>query len=652
MMTMDYGARLRQQIAESQNVKRQTEKSFGQDIAIIGMACRFPGANDLDEYWKVLSEGIDAVDEIPSERWDWREYYDEDPEAAHKMYNRWGGFIEGIDQFDPLFFKISPKEAELMDPQHRLFLEIAWRTLEHAGYAGNALAGSDTGVFAGCTNSHYSKRYQLAKQSEDYYLAALGNWNAALASRLSYFLDFHGPSLLIDTLCSSALSAVHAACNSLRRKECSVALAGGVNLILVPEHFIAGSKLKAHSPDGRCKSFDHRANGFTSGEGVGAVLLKPLSVALDDHDTIYGLVKGSAVNHDGRTNGIMAPNPKAQARVIGNALQDAKISADSITYIECHGTGTALGDPIEIEGLSQAFRMHTRENQYCAVGSVKSNIGHLEAAAGIAGLIKVLLAFQNKKIPASLHYEKANPHINFEKSPFFVNTSLSSWKSQGPRRAGISSFGLSGINAHLILEEQPNLTSVPSANNNVSLLPVSARSEDALMELLGRYRRHLEKHPEYSLADICWTASVGNAHHKHRIALITMTREEMWNLLNQCCLKGKQSGFYFPGVFHGVVAEADIINVHQVSNDGGTMQGRGLIEQAATNYVSGQAVNWRAINHGNTLRRIPLPPYPFEYVRCWAGEGEMEQKKPQSQKKLPCMISKHPLLGRRLGAVG
>jgi len=320
----------------------------------------------------------------------------------------------------------------------------------------------------------------------------------------------------------------------------------------------------------------------------------------------------------------MAPNPKAQARVIGNALQDAKISADSITYIECHGTGTALGDPIEIEGLSQAFRMHTRENQYCAVGSVKSNIGHLEAAAGIAGLIKVLLAFQNKK-----------------------------WKSQGPRRAGsISSFGLSGINAHLILEEQPNLTSVPSANNNVSLLPVSARSEDALMELLGRYRRHLEKHPEYSLADICWTASVGNAHHKHRIALITMTREEMWNLLNQCCLKGKQSGFYFPGVFHGVVAEADIINDHQVSNDGGTMQGRGLIEQAATNYVSGQAVNWRAINHGNTLRRIPLPPYPFEYVRCWAGEGEMEQKKPQSQKKLPCMISKHPLLGRRLGALG
>lgn len=645
---MDYGSILRQQVTDQQQQLRQSD-SNRHDIAIVGMACRFPGADNLSEYWELLSSGVDAVDEIPTERWDWRDYYDVDPEAAGKMYNRWGGFLKNIDRFDPLFFRIAPREAELMDPQHRLFLETAWRALEHAGYAGDALVGSNTGVFAGCTNTHYSRRYQLARESDDYYLAALGNWNAALASRVSYFLDLHGPSLLVDTLCSSSLSAMHAACNSIRKKECSAALVGGVNLILTPEHFIAGSKLRAHSADGRCKTFDHRANGFTSGEGVGVALLKPLTAALEDHDTIYAVVKGSAVNHDGQTNGIMAPNPKAQARVVLSALDDADVAADSISYIECHGTGTSLGDPIEIEGLTKAFRSQTQARQFCAVGSVKSNIGHLEPAAGIAGLIKILLGFQHRQIPPSLHYEKPNPHIDFPETPFFVNSRLTQWDSQGPRRAGISSFGLSGINAHLILEEPPESAKNSGDACDAYLLPLSARSEKALTIMVSRYQQHLSNYPEISLADLCWTAAVGNAHHKHRLALVAGTREDFISLLEQLKVIQERPESKLPGVFRGTVTETDLASVHLSAGSRDAVSSINSLEELASSYVKGQAMSWDAINRVGQCRHVPLPPYPFDYVRCWPEDDDPvhgDQAAPMLDR-----IQQHPFLGRRLGGV-
>ncbi|WP_052700683.1 beta-ketoacyl synthase N-terminal-like domain-containing protein [Methylocucumis oryzae] len=369
------------------------------DVAVIGLSGRYPKANTLNEFWQLLSAGVDAISEIPAERWDWRDGFG---------YSRWGGFIEGVDEFDPLFFQISPRDAERMDPQERLFLQIAYACIEDAGYTPLGLSEQrKVGVFVGVMNSLYAAR--------------ASHWS--IANRVSYALDFQGPSLAVDTACSSSLTAIHLALNSLATGESDVALAGGVNLILDSSHFqlLSDMTMISHSP--YCRAFGANADGFVDGEGVGAVLLKPLAQAIADDDRIYGVIKASAVNAGGKSNGFTVPNPTAQAQLIANAISRAKIHPRAISYLEAHGTGTALGDPIEISALTKAFQQSAAgsavETGYCALGSVKSNIGHSESAAGMAGLTKVLLQLQHQQLVPSLHSAQLNPAINFEQTPFF-----------------------------------------------------------------------------------------------------------------------------------------------------------------------------------------------------------------------------------------
>ncbi len=516
-----------------------------EDIAVIGMSCRFPKSPDLDSFWQLLSTGKDAICEVPEKRWRWQDWYSEDPQAtSNRTYSRWGGFVDDIDLFDPLFFQISPREAELMDPQQRIFLEVAWECLEHAGYAAASLAQTPVGVFVGCSNNGYYQRIAPKLTASDY-SAGIGNQNAIIANRVSFLLNLRGPSVLVDTMCSSSLVSLHAACQSIRQGECSMAIAGGVNLQLSPEYYVAMSRMKMHSPDGRCKTFDSRANGIVLGEGAGAVLLKPLRQALADGDTVYATIKGSAVNHDGQTNGLTAPNPRSHAEAIAQALAGAGLSADRISYVEAHGTGTSLGDPIEIEGLTKAFRQSTQHQQFCRIGSVKTNIGHLESAAGIAQVIKVILALQHRQIPPSLHFEQSNPLIPFAETPFIVNTQLRAWESEGSRRAGLSSFGIGGTNAHIILEEAPVVESkTSSVERPIHLLTLSAKTDKALLELVDRYATHLAAHSTATLADICFTANTGRSHFSHRLSIVADSTVELCLKLSALKNGQKLSGVY------------------------------------------------------------------------------------------------------------
>ncbi|AUB35492.1 Glutamate-1-semialdehyde aminotransferase [Nostoc flagelliforme CCNUN1] len=509
-----------------------------EDIAVIGMSGRFPQSPNLQSFWQLLSEGKNTITEVPSLRWNLQDWYDKNPDAPNKTYSRWGGFIEHIDQFDPLFFQISPREAELMDPQQRLFLEVAWEALEDSGYSPESFAQTQVGVFVGCSNNGYYQRIARALNPSDYN-AGIGNQNAMIANRVSFLLNLRGPSILVDTMCSSSLVALHMACRSLHQGECTTALAGAVNVLLSPEYYVGMSRMKMHSPNGRCASFDHQADGIVLGEGAGAILLKPLSQALKDGDCIYAVIKGSAVNHDGRTNGITAPNPRSHTEVICQALDAAGISADTISYIEAHGTGTSLGDPIEIEGLTKAFRKYTDRQQFCKIGSVKTNIGHLECAAGIAQVIKVILAMQHRQIPPSLHFQQPNPLIPFAQTPFEVNTKLCPWESAGLRRAGISSFGIGGTNAHIVIEEAPlaiqnskfKIRNEDAMERQEHLLTLSAKTEKALIELISRYETHLAAYPDLDIGDICFTANTGRSHLQHRVSAIASSTSGLHQLL-------------------------------------------------------------------------------------------------------------------------
>jgi acyl transferase domain-containing protein/acyl carrier protein len=489
-------------------------------IAIVGMGCRFPGgATSPRAFWQLLREGVDAVREVPKDRWDIRRYYDPDPEMSGKMYSRYGAFIEDVDRFDAPFFGIAPREAAQMDPQQRLALEVAWEALEHAGQSPNGLAQTATGVFLGvCTYDYSLLQLTDPRRVETY--ASSGAAPSILSNRISYLLDLQGPSLTVDTACSSSLVTVHLACQSLRRKECNVALAGGVNLMLSPITTIALCKGRMLAPDGRCKTFDAKADGYVRGEGCGIVVLKRFSDALDNGDFISGLIRGTAVNQDGYGNGLTAPNLLAQQAVIRQALEQAQIRPDQVGYIETHGTGTSLGDPIEVEALRATYGEARPPGNACALGSVKTNIGHLEGAAGIAGLIKAVLALQHKTIPPHLHFTQLNPHISFEKTPFFIPTRLHDWPSgNDPRYAAVSSFGFGGTNAHIILSDAPTPSRRDTADRPLHILTLSAKTEQALTELAHRYKEHLETSTE-SWADVCFTANAGRTHFSERVAVV------------------------------------------------------------------------------------------------------------------------------------
>ena len=490
-------------------------------IAIIGMGCRFPQAKDPQSFWQLLRHGVDAIAQVPQERWDIDEFYNLEPGTPGKMYTRWGGFLNGVDSFDASFFGISPREVERMDPQQRLILEVAWESLENAGIAPETIAGSQTGVFVGIGNYDYCRLLTKDLDRVNAY-DGTGNTLCIAANRLSYFLNLRGPSLVTETACSSSLVALHFACRSLQSGETNQCLVGGVSLMLSPEPTITYSHARMMAADGRCKTFDASADGYVRGEGCGVIVLKRLADALRDGDKIQAVVKGTAVNQDGQSNGLTAPNGPSQQAVIRQALANAGVSPTEISYVEAHGTGTALGDPIEVKSL-KAVLMPREADKPCWLGSVKTNIGHLEAASGMAGIIKVVLALQNKEIPPHLHFERLNPYISLEETTFEIPTELKSWSvGTESRLAGVSAFGFGGTNCHAILGEAPDPiaeTKVQPPERPYQLLALSAKSYAALLALAQNYQDFLSCNSEVSLADVCFTANTGRSHFDYRLAI-------------------------------------------------------------------------------------------------------------------------------------
>ena len=554
---------------------RDLEHSSHQPLAIVGMALRFPGASNPDAFWQLLAEGRSAISEIPRDRWDIDRYYDADPAAPGKMYVRKGGFLERVDEFDAGFFGIHPREAVAMDPQQRLLLEVAWEALENAAQSPAALAESATGVYLGMAGSDYLRLLLEDADRIDTYTATGGSTSLA-AGRLSYLLGLQGPSLVLDTSCSSSLVAVHLACRSLRARECRMALAGGVNLIQSPDSTIALCKSRMLAPDGRCKTFDQSADGIVRAEGCGVVVIKRLADAVQDGDYVHAVIRGSAVNQDGRSGGLTVPSGPAQERVIRSALSDARVDAADIDYVEAHGTGTSLGDPIEVHALISALCGGRPADRPLYLGSAKTNIGHMEAAAGIAGLIKTVLAMQHDCIPAHLHLEKLNSHIDLQGAPIRIPTSDTPWGSDGrPQIAGVSSFGFSGTNAHVILEEAPRAQLPLPLPAGPQVLMLSARSPQALAEMARRYVAWFEAHPELSPADVCFTVGTCRKTFEYQAAFTGASLEELRQGLEVFAPDGACDSW-----------------------------------PAAPPLVEG--------------RRVPLPTYPFERSRYWIDRAHSE----------------------------
>jgi len=519
-------------------------------LALIGIGCHFPGgATSPQAFWELLCSGTDATREVPTDRWDVRKFYDPDPNKSGKMNTYRGGYLERIDQFDPHFFGISPREAMWLDPQQRLLLQATWEALEDAGQVADRLAGSNTGVFiAGFALDYYLmqnfgvfSRYELQAHS------ATGMMMTMLANRISYVFGFHGPSLAVDTACSGSLVAVHLACQSLWSGECSLALAGGANVMVAPTMTIAESKGGFLSPDGLCKTFDASANGYARGEGAGVVLIKPLAKALADGDPIYALIRGSAVTQDGHTNGITVPNRQAQEAAMRIAYHRAGILPEQVQYVEAHGTGTPVGDPLEARAIGTVLSAGRPADERCTVGSVKTNIGHLEAAAGVAGLMKTALALKNRQIPPHLHFHHPHPDIPFDELQLHVPTTLEAWPAtDGPRYAGVNSFGFGGTNAHVVLQEAPCVPENVAQTEVVEqpyLLPLSARSPEALQAMAASYRTFLaDTQSSTPLHDIVYSASQRRSHHDHRLTLVAHSKAEAVSNLEAFLADAPRSG--------------------------------------------------------------------------------------------------------------
>ncbi|SCW49801.1 Acyl transferase domain-containing protein [Paenibacillus tianmuensis] len=599
-----------------------------QDIAIIGLAGRYPQAGSLAEFWANIQAGKDCIEEIRPDRFDYVRYYDPDKQND-KLYSKWGSFLDDVDKFDPMFFNIPPREAELMDPQERMFLEVVWHALEDAGYTRQSLRDQSVGVFVGALWQPYQELGVLA-QAQGHVLSP-STLLYSIANRVSYFCNFNGPSLTVDTACSSSLTALHLACQSLLNGESSVAIAGGVNLSIGAGKYLFLSQYKFLATDGRCRSFGADGDGYVPGEGIGAVLLKPLDQAVKDGDHIYGVIKATAVNHGGKTNGYTVPNPTAQSDMILKALERAKINPRAISYIEAHGTGTALGDPIEITGLSRAFGKYTRDKQFCAIGSVKSNIGHLEASAGIAGLTKVLLQLKHRRIAPSLHSQQLNANIDFRNSPFVVPQELMEWKRplveidgqtrEFPRLAGLSSFGAGGANAHVIIEEYQ---AVEQQRDHFGTAPhvivLSAKNADRLQEQAQRLLQAVES-GAYSDADmpaIAYTLQLGRETMEERLAVLASSLKELSAKL-QDFLSGKRG---IDGLFHGHVKHyKDTLALFAQDEDMQAVieawQAKGKFGKLLDLWAKGLSIDWSRQYATGKPGRISLPGYPFAKERYW-----------------------------------
>ncbi|HET8797534.1 MAG TPA: beta-ketoacyl synthase N-terminal-like domain-containing protein, partial [Thermoanaerobaculia bacterium] len=608
-----------------------------QEVAIVGMAGRYPKARNIRQLWTNLALGRDCIEEIPAERMERRIPY-----GSNTRYR--GGFIDDVDRFDSLFFNISPREAEMLDPQERLFLEVAWEAIEDAGYYPEILGAEDgsrnIGVFVGAVWA----MYQIVGVDEQ----RLGNRVApnsflwSVANRVSYWMNLSGPSLTVDTACSSSLTALYLACEAIQAGKCSSAIVGGVNLDLHQAKLDINLIGGALSPDGVCRTFGKGANGYVAGEGVGALYVKPLDRAVQDGDHIYGVIKSAVVNHGGRTSGYFVPNPTAQSSVIQTALQQANVSPQTIGYVEAHGTGTELGDPIEISGLTTAFRGDDLPRQACAIGSIKTNIGHLEAAAGVVSVSKVLLQMRHRKLVPSLHSAEPNPFIDFENSPFYVVQKLEDWnpKEAGgarlPLRAGISSFGAGGANAHVILEsyEAPPRLDDASAQPADLVFPLSARNEEQLREMAVRLAQFLREEP-VDLRDVAHTLQQGRKSFEHRLAIVARTQDELAGKLTAFA-DGKRSEDVAVG--HVKLAES----VTRLLNRTEKQEFIRLLSQSrdprkiAALWAEGLLADWQGFPSQG--KRVPLPTYPFAGKRLWAADPSAVRRVVQTSAGM------HPML--------
>ncbi|MFF2888661.1 type I polyketide synthase [Paenibacillus sp. NPDC057967] len=612
------------------------------DIAIIGIALKLPMADTAGQFAANLRAGLDCVRPIPaSRRKDTDRYFRWIGKAENEVPYGEAAFLDEVDKFDYRFFKLSPKEASLLDPNQRLFLQTAWSAIEDAGYSGEKLKESRTGVYVGYgSDSDYKKIIQDV-EPENMSLAMTGNVRSIIASRLSYLLDLRGPSLLVDTTCSSSLVAVHLACQAIRNGECDMVIAGGIQLHLIP---VREAEVGIESTTSRARTFDDSSDGTGTGEGVVAIVLKSLEKAKEDRDAIYAVIKSSAMNQDGSSVGITAPNVQAQEAVIVEAWKKAGIDPATIAYIETHGTGTKLGDPIEIEAIQRAFRRYTDKRQFCAVASLKSNVGHLDNTAGIAGLVKAALSLHDKRIYPSLHFERPNSEIDFAQSPVYVNDRLIAWEREdAPRRCGVSSFGMSGTNCHVVLEEAPD-TSMPSftppASRPLCLLVWSAQTETALNGLVNSFLDCFDRNRQMDVEDVAYTMSVGRSHYKHRIAILASSLEEGAGLLrgvewNQLYEQGEPAtnmlssaaGSGKPGAeIERSVNAGSVEELLQRYRSSAGQPDESLLRELGAAYVGGASIPWESLYAGKKRRRVHLPAYAFDRERCWLDIPEPEPK--------------------------
>jgi len=638
------------------------------EIAVIGMAGRFPMAKDVDSFWDNIAGGRNCISEIPPSRWDTRDYYVEGQPGLGQSNSKWMGVLEGHDRFDPLFFGLSPLEAEAMDPQQRLFLQCCWHGMENAGYTAQQLSGSRCGVFVGCAHGDYN---QLSREQRINALGFTGGATSILAARVSYFMNLQGPCVSIDTACSSSLVAIASACDSLITGASDIALAGGVYVMANADMFLKTAHAGMLSPDGRCYTFDQRANGFVPGESVGAVMLKRLADAERDGDNILGVVRGWGVNQDGRTNGITAPNAESQQRLIRDVYDRFGIDAGRIELIEAHGTGTKLGDPIEVDGLKSAFRATTDRRQYCAIGSVKTNIGHCLTAAGVSGFIKLLLALKHRRLPPSANFETPNEHLDLDASPFFVNTVARDWTSPdgAARHAAISSFGFSGTNAHLVLAEhvpaaaRPSAAAIdpPMAPEAGFVVPLSARTPEQLLRKAADLRESLQAGSvgdcAYDMAALAYSLQCHRDAMEERLGFVARTVQDVIAALD-AYIDAAAANRPLP---HGVLAahvrqgreSVRLLNedaamaalvVDKCIADGNTQK---LCEL----WVKGLELDWRRLHGPRTRPMVALPPYPFAEDAYWIAPDQ-SLPAPMPVRAGEKAVHLHPLLQERVADLG
>jgi acyl transferase domain-containing protein/SAM-dependent methyltransferase/acyl carrier protein len=590
------------------------ENAKKEPLAVVGIACNFPGSNTPEDFWSLLENGEDAVTEIPSDRWDTEKYFDADPSVKGKMYSKAGGFIDTLELFDNDFFSISPREALNMDPQQRRLLELSWEALERAAIDPQTLRGSKTGVYVGVTTKDYGEqiiRSHGLEGLDSFFLS--GNTSNAIAGRISYFFGFQGPSLTVDTACSSSLTGIHLACQSLRSGESDVALAAGTNFILAPDASVATCSTQMLSPSGRCRTFSENADGYVRSEGCGVVVLKRLSDAEKDGNPILAVVRGSAINQDGSSAGLTVPNGPAQEKLIRQALENAGMQPSDIGYLEAHGTGTPLGDPIEIRSAAAVYCLDRAVDKPLLIGSVKTNIGHLEACAGMAGFIKSVLCIHNRAIPPHLHFDKPNKAIPWKDYSISVPQQLGAWPVDDTQRAvAVSSFGASGSNAHIILSArlEANSTKRPveiaaETREVWRCLPISAKTETALAELVSRYIQFLECTAE-SPFTICTSAATGRKHFEYRVAVVGRNNAELAKALQE--------------LTHDDLAQKL------------TDQNKPAVT-IANRYLSGESIDWLSIQGYADQAKATLPVYPFKKSQFWLPlrDVDLDKRKLQNE---------------------